>query len=325
MVSRNTQENKSPNSPVSLAGSTGLNRVVRILVKYRHYYIILVPALVWYLVFHYYPMYGAVIAFKKFRAVDGIFGSPWVGFTNFSRLFSTPMFLTVLRNTVVISALRLLFGFPAPIILSLLFNEVAGKKYLKLVSTLSYLPYFMSWVVLGGIFIQMLSPSTGIVNHIITLFGGTPIYFMTNDKLFVPIVIITGIWQGVGWGTIIYMAVLSGINVEMFEAAEMEGIKRSQKVWYITLPYLKPTIALMLIFACAGILNAGFDQIFNMYNPTVYNVADILDTYIYRIGIQGMDYSLSTAVGLFKNVIGFSMLVLVNVLAKKLLDSDGIW
>jgi putative aldouronate transport system permease protein len=295
------------------------------LVKYRHFYVILVPAVVFYLVFSYYPMYGAVIAFKKFRAIDGIFGSQWVGLANFRRLWSSVAFRGVMINTVRISLLRLVIGFPAPIILTLLFNEVVSKRYLKIVSTLSYLPYFMSWVVLGGIFIQMLSPSTGIVNQIIKSMGGEPVYFMVSASWFIPILIGTGVWQGVGWGTIIYMAVLAGIDVEMFEAADLEGARRSQKVWYIILPYLKPTISLMLIFASAGILNAGFDQIFNMYNSSVYDVADVLDTYIYRIGIQGMDYSLSTAIGLFKNVIGFAMLILVNIITKKLSDSEGIW
>jgi putative aldouronate transport system permease protein len=183
----------------------------------------------------------------------------------------------------------------------------------------------MSWVVLGGIFIQLLSPSTGAVNQVIRLFGGEPIYFLTSERWFVFILIITQIWQGVGWGTIIYMATLSGIDTEMFEAAEMDGIRRFQKIWYIILPYLKPTVGLMLIFASTGILNAGFDQIFNLYNSSVYNVADVLDTYIYRLGIVSMEFSVSTAIGLFKNVVSFIMLSLVNFLVKKLTESDGIW
>jgi putative aldouronate transport system permease protein len=303
----------------------GISALPGNLVKYRHFYVILVPAVVFYLVFSYYPMYGAVIAFKKFRAIDGIFGSQWVGLANFRRLWSSSVFRGVMVNTIRISLLRLAIGFPAPIILTLLFNEVVNKRYLKVVSTLCYLPYFMSWVVLGGIFTQMLSPSTGIVNQIIKSLGGDPIYFMVSGAWFIPILIGTGVWQGVGWGTIIYMAVLAGIDVEMFEAADLEGARRFQKVRYIILPYLKPTISLMLIFASAGILNAGFDQIFNMYNSSVYDIADVLDTYINRIGIQGMDYSLSTAIGLFKNVIGFGMLILVNFLTKKLSDSEGVW
>jgi putative aldouronate transport system permease protein len=183
----------------------------------------------------------------------------------------------------------------------------------------------MSWVVLGGIFIQLLSPSTGVVNTIIRAFGGAPIYFLTKEGWFIFILVVTQIWQGAGWGTIIYMATLSGIDVEMFEAAEMEGVSRFQRIWYIILPYLKPTIGLMLIFASTGILNAGFDQIYNLYNPSVYNVADVLDTYIYRLGLETMEFSLSTAIGLFKNVVSVGMLTLVNFLVKKLTESGGIW
>jgi putative aldouronate transport system permease protein len=300
-------------------------QLTRNLVKYRHYYVILIPAIIFYLVFSYYPMYGAVIAFKNFRAVDGIWNSAWVGLANFRRLFNTPSFLRVMRNTIGISLLRLVCGFPAPIILAILFNEVQSKKFLKAVSTLSYLPHFMSWVVLGGIFIQLLSPSTGAVNQVIRLFGGEPIYFLTSERWFIFILIVTQIWQGVGWGTIIYMATLSGIDTEMLEAAEIDGIRRFQKIWYIILPYLKPTVGLMLIFSSAGILNAGFDQIYNLYNSSVYNVADVLDTYIYRLGIESMEFSVSTAIGLFKNIVSFTMLSLVNFLVKKLSESDGIW
>jgi putative aldouronate transport system permease protein len=300
-------------------------QLARNLVKYRHYYVILIPAVVFFLVFSYYPMYGAIIAFKNFRAVDGIWDSAWVGLANFRRLINTPSFMRVMRNTIGISLLRLVCGFPAPIILAILFNEVQSKKFLKVVSTLSYLPYFMSWVVLGGIFIQLLSPSTGAVNQVIRLFGGEPIYFLTSERWFVFILIVTQIWQGIGWGTIIYMATLSGIDTEMLEAGEIDGIRRFQKIWYIILPYLKPTVGLMLIFASTGILNAGFDQIFNLYNSSVYNVADVLDTYIFRLGIQSMEFSVSTAIGLFKNVVSFTMLSLVNVLVKKLTESDGIW
>jgi putative aldouronate transport system permease protein len=298
---------------------------IRSIAKYRDYYIILIPAVIFFLVFSYYPMYGAIIAFKNFRAVDGILNSPWVGLRNFRLLFNSPQVPLLFRNTVVISLLRLLFGFPAPIILAVLYNEVRSKPFLKTVSTLSYLPHFMSWVVLGSIFIQLLSPSTGPVNRVISFLGGTPIYFMTDDRWFVPILIITGVWQGIGWGTIIYMATLSGIDTEMFEAAELDGARRRHRIWYIILPYLRPTIGLMLIFASAGILNAGFDQIFNMYNPSVYNVADIIDTYVYRVGIQEMNYSRAAAIGLFKNVVSFAVLTLVNGVTKKLNDGYGVW
>ena len=293
--------------------------------KYRYYYLILIPAVVFFLIFSYYPMYGVVIAFKNYRAIDGILGSKWVGLDNFHKLMRNPSFFSVLKNTLFISSLRLLVGFPAPIILALLFNEIKNSKFLRVVQSVSYLPYFMSWVVLGGIFAQILSPSTGIVNIVIKKLGGEGIYFLTDQRWFVFILIITGIWQGIGWGSIIYIAVISGINPEMFESASIEGAGRFQKVKFILIPHLLPTISLMLIFACSGILNAGFDQIFNMHNATVYEVSDIIDTYVYRLGIQGMDYSLSTAVGLFKNVVGLIILLIVNYVVKRLNDGLGVW
>lgn len=303
----------------------GLNSFLFNLMKYRHYYIILIPAIIFFLVFCYYPMYGVIIAFKNFRAIDGILGSKWVGLDNFQNLFNNPGFFSILRNTVVISLLRLMIGFPAPIILALLFNEIKHRYFLRAVQSISYLPYFMSWVVLGGIFSQILSPTTGIVNQAITLLGGKAIYFLTDKRWFVSILITTGIWQSVGWGTIIYVAVISSIDPEMYESSVIEGAGRFQQVRYITLPCLMPTIALMLIFSCSGILNAGFDQIFNMYNASVYSVSDILDTYVYRIGIQNMSYSLSTAVGLFKNIVGLAILLLVNFIVKGINEGNGIW
>ena len=294
------------------------------IVQFRHYYIIIFPAILFFLLFSYYPMYGLVIAFKKFRAVDGLLGSEWIGLENFAKLFRNPGFYDAFQNTIIISLLRLAFAFPAPIILALLFNEIRSRKYLRTIQTITCLPNFMSWVVLGGIFLQLLAPKSGAINQIIVLLGGEAIPFMTHEGWFVFVLIITGIWQSVGWGSIIYMATISGIDTEMYEAAVIEGAGRFKQMRYITLPFLAPIISIQLIMASSGVLNAGFDQIFNMYNTSVYNVADILDTYVYRIGIQGLDYSLSTAVGLFKNVIGFFILVIVNFIAKKL-GGTGIW
>lgn len=293
--------------------------------KYGYYYALLIPAIVWFFVFCYLPMYGVVIAFKNYRMADGIMGSAWVGVKHFEVLFKQPKFLQVMRNTINISVLRLLFGFPAPILLALLLNEVRSSRYLRVVQSISYLPHFMSWVVLGGIFTTLLSPGTGAVNQLIKAVGGQPVYFLADAAVFVPTLIVTGIWAGIGWGSILYLATISGIDPQMYEAAIVEGANRMQQCLYITLPSLAGIIGLQLILAVSGILNAGFDQVFNMYNPTVYSVADILDTYTYRLGLLDMNYSRSAAIGLFKNVIGFVMLISVNAIVKRLNDGIGIW
>ena len=294
---------------------------------YRHYYIIILPAIIFFLIFAYYPMYGVVIAFKNYRVVDGIFGSQWTGLENFRKLFRNPGIYAAIYNTIKISLLRLVFAFPAPIILALLFNEIRSIKFKKVIQTITCLPNFMSWVVLGGIFSLLLAPKSGAVNQIIMALGGEGIPFLTHEGWFVFIIILTDIWQGVGWGSIIYLAVIAGIDTEMYEAAIVEGAGRFQQIIYITLPHLAGIISIQLIFACSGILNGGFDQILNMYNTSVYNVADILDTYIYRTSIGSGSlggYSQATAVGLFKNVIGIIILIITNFIAKRI-GGTGIW
>lgn len=295
--------------------------------KYRERYLMLVPMLLLVLLFSYLPMYGITLAFKKYRMIDGFFGSAWVGFYQFQKLFNTASFWIVMKNTVEISLLRIVFGFPAPIIFALLLNEIRHRKYQRVVQTVSYLPHFMSWVVLSGIFIQLFSTS-GVINTIIKLFGGEDIMFMTSQLWFRPILISTGIWQSIGWSSVIYLASIAGIDPQIYEAARIDGANRFHMIWYITLPCIYPVISMLFILTIGGILNAGFDQIFNMYNPMVYNVADILDTYVYRRGFgadgASADYSFSTAVGLFKNVIGFCLVIFSNFVSKKLTDS-GIW
>jgi len=271
-------------------------------------------------------MYGIVLAFKDYMIVDGILGSPWVGFKHFNRLFSSASFFELITNTLTISFQRILFGFPAPIIFALLLNEIKVEKFKKIVQSISYLPHFMSWVILGGIVMELLSPTRGVINYIITIFGGEPIYFLTEVKYFRTILIVSGIWAGVGWGSIIYLAAISGIDIQQYEAAVIEGASRFQRAIYITLPSIMPVISISFILNIGGIMNAGFDQIFNLYNPMVYKVADILDTYVYRVGIQDMEYSFSTAVGLFKNVVGLIMVVITNFITSKLSNNEyGLW
>jgi putative aldouronate transport system permease protein len=301
-----------------------LKRKISMVKKMRHFYVLLVPILLYFIFFHYKPMYGLIIAFKDFRILDGINGSPWVGFKHFDQLFGSPLFYRVFMNTIIISGQRLLFGFPAPIILALLFNELRSTRAKKAFQTISYLPYFISWVVLGGMFRELFSPSTGVVNYIITFFGGKSQYFLAEPSLFRPVLIITGIWQTVGWGSVVYLAAIAGINVEQYESAIIDGAGRFQQALRITLPSLYPIMTIMFLLNLGQILNAGFDQIFNMYNPMVYNVADIIDTYVYRVGLINTDYSFATAVGLFKNIIGFTLVIIVNKLSKKFTDSS-LW
>ena len=287
-------------------------------------FLIFLPVLIYFIIFHYIPMVGIVIAFKDYQLLDGIFGSKWVGLANFKELFTTGSFFEVLRNTVWISFLRFVFGFPAPIILALLLNEIKKKWYKKLVQTVSYLPHFLSWVVLAGLFIQFFSPSTGPINFILKHFGLKPIYFLGEPNWFVFTIITTGIWQSIGWGTIIYLAAISNIDPQMYESAVLDGATRFQNVIYITLPSIMPTIAILLILNTGNILNAGFDQIFNLYNSAVLSVADIIDTYVYRRGLTGMEYSFATTVGLFKNVIGFILVYITNKIARKI-GGSTLW
>ena len=293
-------------------------------IKYRTLALMFLPVVVYYIVFHYVPMYGVVLAFKDFSIRKGILRSPWVGLAVFRRLFGTVTFTRAFKNTIIISLLRSVTGFPAPILLALMLNELKNLRYKKIVQTISYLPHFLSWIVLAGLFTQLLSPSNGAINFIITRFGGTPIYFLADNKYFRGTMVVTGVWKEIGWGTIVYLATISGIDQELYEAAECDGANRWRKMWSITLPLMKPTIVILLIMHCGGLLSAGFDQIFNLYNARVYETADIIDTYVYRLGIGNMEYSLSTAVGLFKNVIGFFLVTGTNFIAKRL-GEEGIW
>lgn len=305
------------------------NRVVKYfktMVKMRYYYLLFLPVFIYFIVFHYAPMYGVTLAFKDFSISKGILGSPWVGFKHFQKLFAGYDFYQILSNTLRISILKILIGFPVPIILALLLNEIYKKNFKKVVQTISYLPHFISWVILGGLIIEMLSPSRGVVNYILTLFGTKPIYFLTSPEWFVPIVIITHVWQSAGWSSVIYLAAIAGIDAEQYESAYIDGATRYQRVKYITVPSIMPTIAILFILGLGNILNAGFDQIFNLYNPSIYSVADIFDTYVYRTGLANMQYSFTTAIGLFKNGIGMILILGANYLVKRFGNKDyGVW
>ena len=298
-----------------------------VLTQYRRHkglLLLVAPGLAFLLVFNYLPMFGLVLAFKEFRLSAGILGSEWSGLENFSRLFGGADFPNALRNTVTISLLRLLFGFFAPIALALMLNEIRVSWYKRTVQTVTYIPYFLSWVILGGIFLMIFSQS-GPANQITQLFGVSPIEFLTNDFWFIVVVIATGIWQAAGYGAVIYLAALAGISPDLYEAAVVDGAGRWKQTLHITIPGLVPTIITLFILNLGHVLNAGFDQIYNMYNPMVYDAADIIDTYVLR-RIVLMDFGLATGAGLFKSVVGLLMVVLANSLARRLSGGEqGIW
>jgi len=268
-------------------------------------------------VFNYGPMYGIQIAFRKFNLMLGVKGSPWVGFENFRRFFTNTVALKVLRNTLEISLLRLAFGFPAPIILALMINEISDSPFKRVSQTVSYLPHFLSWIIIAAIFNAVLSPEDGIVNIAIKFLGGTPVYFMIEPAWFRVVLIASGIWKGAGWGSIIYLAAISGIDPQLYEAAIVDGASRLQRIRYITLPGIVPVMSISLILSMGGIMSAGFDQIFNMYSPRVYDVSDIIDTFVYRMGLIKMEYSFSSAVGLFKSLVGLVLILIVNSVTRR--------
>ncbi|KRE70091.1 ABC transporter permease [Paenibacillus sp. Soil750] len=294
------------------------------LLKYWDLYLMVLPALVFLLVFKYGPMYGVVIAFKDYNIMQGVLASKWVGLQYFRELFMFDEFPRVVINTLVISLMKLVVGFPAPILLALLLNELRLVKFKRWVQTFTYLPHFISWVVIGGIAVDLLSPSSGIVNKAIQAFGGEPIFFLTSEKLFRWILVYTDVWKEAGWGAIIYLAALLSINEELFQAATVDGAGRLRQIWHISLPSIRSTIIILLLLRIGHLLDAGFEQVLVMYNPTVYDVGDIIDTYVFRVGLGTMQFGLTTAAGLFKSVIGCVLLVIANTLARRM-GEEGIY
>ncbi|QSI03320.1 sugar ABC transporter permease [Treponema ruminis] len=284
------------------------------------------PGLAILLVYRYLPMVGLIIAFKRFSFALGLFRSKWVGLDNFFFLFTKhPNFFHLVRNTLYISLLKLVFYFPVPIFLALLINEVpASNPFKRYVQTIIYLPHFVSWVVFGSIVIQFLMPGTGLINKLITAFGGKEIFFMAETGWFRPIVVFTEIIKSSGWGSILYLAALTGINPELYEEAVLEGASRRQKTLMITIPCISDTIITLLLLEIGKLMNVGFEQIYVLYNPTVYSVGDVLSTYIYRIGIGQANYSITTAIGLFQSAIGLILILGANAVCKRLFDKT-IW
>ncbi len=292
----------------------------RQVLKYRYFYIMFLPAFIMFVLFSYVPMYGIQLAFKDLNFSKGIMGSPWTsmhGLKHFYDLINNSEFGRAFINTLVISLQRIVFQFPVPIILALLINEIQRDRFKRIVQTILTFPHFLSWIVVTGIFFNLLSDA-GVLNEIINVFGGEKVHLLTQASTFRAFLYTTHIWKEAGWGTIIYLAAISGINSELYEAAIVDGAKRFQLTRYITWPAIVSVIGVMLVLALSSIMNAGFDQIFNMYNPAVYAQADIIDTYIYRrTFVTGLDFASSTAIGLFKSVINFIMLYAGNMIVRK--------
>ncbi|MDF2713222.1 MAG: hypothetical protein K0R28_147 [Paenibacillus sp.] len=285
--------------------------------KYKTLYLILLPTVVYFIVFCYVPYYGLTIAFKDFSPGKGIFGSPWAGLKTFRELFESDTFFQVFRNTVLISLYKLLFGFPMPIVFALLLNEVKHLLFKKTIQTIAYFPHFLSWVIFGGIMLTFLTPN-GVIPKLLLSLGIDLTSLLTSSDWFRTILVVTSVLKSFGWGAIIYLAALAGIDPTHYEAARMDGAGRWKMMQHVTLPSLRSVIVLMFILELGHILDAGFEQVFVLYNPTVYSVGDIIDTYVYRIGLGEAQYSLATAVGLFKGVIGFTLVYVSNYIIKRM-------
>ena len=287
-------------------------------------YVMLLPAVVYILLFAYKPMYGVLIAFKDYKMNLGILGSPWVGFANFTRLFKTPWFLITLKNTLTISVLSLVLGFPLPIILALMLNEVPHEGTKRTIQTISYAPHFISTVVMCGMLVMFLSPVSGIVNKFIELCGGETVYFLQYPQYFKWVYVISDIWQGVGWSSIIYFAALSGVDKSLLEAADIDGASRMQKIWYINLPVLVPTIVTLLILQCGSLLSLGYEKAYLLQTDTNLKGSEVISTYVYKVGLEQADFSFSTAVGIFNSVVNSIILICANTVANRV-NNGGLW
>lgn len=275
----------------------------------------ILPGFALLIVYHYIPMFGITLAFQNFKPTHGLFGSKWVGFDNFKYMMALPNIYQVIWNTIYIAVMKVIAGLVFPILIALLLNEIRIRFIKRSIQTLIYLPHFLSWIILGGILIDILSPSTGIVNLSLQWLGFQPVFFLGDPKIFPYTLVGTDLWKDFGFSTIVYLAAISSINPNLYEAAVVDGANRWKQIWHITLPGMMPVIILLATLSLGQILNAGFDQVFNLYNSAVYESGDIIDTLVYRMGIQKAQYSLATAVGLFKSVVSFILISVSYLLA----------
>lgn len=303
--------------------SSFIHTVARDFAVNKYIYMMLIPVVLYYAIFHYAPMYGAIIAFKNFSPSKGILGSDWIGLTNFIDFFGSFYFIRIFRNTLLISFYQLLFGFPAPIIMALLLNEIKNRKFKSLIQTATYLPHFISIVVICGMIIDFTS-SRGVITNIAAFFGGESTNLLMKPELFRTIYVSSDIWQGAGWGSIIYLAALSGIDEQMYEAAKIDGANRWRQVISITIPGIMPTIIILLILRMGQMMNVGFEKIILLYNSVTYETSDVISSFVYRKGLLEFNYSYSAAVGLFNSVINFILLLTANWLSRRV-NETSLW
>lgn len=299
-------------------------RLIRDLTRDRWMYLMLLPGVLYFAIFKYVPMYGVTMAFQDYKPYLGFFGSPWVGFKHFERFFGEPQFWMLFRNTLILALYNLIFFFPLPIVLSLMLNELRRERFKRFVQTLIYIPHFVSWVVVVGIFYILFTTENGIINEMIFRLTGEKIPFLLEAEWFRTMIISQAIWKEVGWGTVIFLAALAGVDLQQYEAARIDGASRWRQLWHITLPAIRSTIIILLILRLGNFLDSGFEQIFLMITPTNREVSEVFDTYVYTKGMAQAQYSYSAAVGLFKSFVGLLLVLGSNWLAKKF-GEEGVY
>ena len=316
--------NKKTSPPVDT--KTGNKRQIlwKDLKRDKLLYLLLILPITVYALFYYKPMFGLQIAFKNYNVFQGISESPWVGFEHFKTFFHSPFFGRTLKNTLMLSLYNMLFAFPAPIILALMFNEVQKIKFKKFVQTCTYIPHFISVVIVASLVTSFLSPSSGVINTIISAFGGEKVYFLTKPEYFRTIYTIMGIWQSTGFNSIVYLSVITAIDTSLYEAAMIDGANKWKQITNVTIPSILPTIVMMFIMRLGNILNVGYESIILLYQPATYETADTIGTYIYRVGLENSQYSLATAVGLVNGVVGLLLVILSNTISKRVTEY-GLW
>lgn len=290
----------------------------------KYLYLLVLPGFLYFLIFKYYPMWGIVIAFQDYSPYLGVLKSTWVGIEHFVRFFTNPSFYILFRNTMMISLLSLVFFFPLPIVLALCMNEVGNKYFKRVIQSVVYLPHFLSWVIIAGITFLLFSQSNGIINLMLEYMGYSKVAFLTNENFFWGLLTGQNIWKDTGWGTIIFLAAITGIDSQQYEAAKIDGASRIRQIWHITLPGIRNVIIILLILRLGHIMDVGFEQVFLMSNAAVSNVSDVFETYVYRNGIQQGQFSYTTAVGLFKSVVGLALVIGANWLAKRF-GEEGVY
>ncbi|WP_409342524.1 ABC transporter permease [Paenibacillus sp. MBLB4367] len=309
MLAQRTVDAGSPERALAKASRRSLWKDLK---RRPFLYMLLVPVIAYFIVFKYFPLYGEIIAFKEFRLADGIWGSKWVGLEHFSRLLHSSDLWKIIRNTLLLNVYSLCIGFPVPIALAIVINEVRVEWYKRVVQNLLYLPHFLSWIILGTIVIGLLSPGSGFINYVLKAFGLDPVYFMGSTFWWPLVYVFSGIWRDAGFGTILYLAAMSSIDPHLYEAARMDGGGKMRQIWHVTLPGIRSTIALMLVLQMGRMLDVGFEHVWVLTNPMVTSVSDVMSTYIYRLGLVNLQYSYTTAIGLIQSLVGLVLVLSVN-------------